>query len=192
MKQFLESSDFLHTIVEEAEKNSTEARRLVAGLSEEQLSWTLAPDKWSMAQCIDHLTVTSQQFEPYYTNAIKHGHERWPVNGAVAYRPTWVGGWLLKQVTPEVTRKLPAPKVFRPTQAPLIKGALEKFLKEQDMFLGFVRAAEGFDYNKTRLRSPVTPLMRYSLADAFLVTVLHEQRHLAQARRMRETTGFPA
>jgi hypothetical protein len=191
MKQFLESSDFLQTIVEEAEKNSAEARSLVAGLSEEQLNWTFAPDKWSMAQCLDHLAVTSQQFGPYYTTAIKRGRERWPINGAVAYRPTWVGGWLLKQVTPEITRKLPAPKVFRPTQVRLIKGALEKFLKAQDMFLSFVRAAEGLDYNKTRLRSPVTPLMRYSLADAFLVTVLHEQRHLAQARRLRDTQGFP-
>lgn len=191
MKQFLESPDFLQTIVEEAEKNSAEARNLVAGLSEEQLNWTVAPDKWSMAQCVDHLAVTSQQFGPYFTTAIKRGRERWPVSGAVPYRPTWVGGWLLKQVTPEVTRKLPAPKVFRPTQAPSIKGVLEKFLKEQGMFLSFVRAAEGLDYNKTRLRSPVTPLMRYSLADAFLVTVLHEQRHLAQARRMRETPGFP-
>jgi hypothetical protein len=191
MKRFLESSDFLQTVVEEAEKNSAEARSLVAGLSEEQLNWTFAPNKWSMAQCVDHLAVTSQAFGPHFTTAIKRGRERWPVSGAVVYRPTWVGGWLLKQVTPEVTRKLPAPKVFRPTQAPLIKGALEKFLKEQDVFLGFVQAAEGLDYNKTRLRSPVTPLMRYSLADAFLVTVLHEQRHLAQARRMRETQGFP-
>jgi hypothetical protein len=33
--------------------------------------------------------------------------------------------------------------------------------------------------------------MRYSLADAFVVTVLHGRRHLAQARRVRETSGFP-
>ncbi len=36
-----------------------------------------------------------------------------------------------------------------------------------------MRQAKGLDYNKTRLRSPVTPLMRYSLADAFVVTVVH-------------------
>ena len=72
-----------------------------------------------------------------------------------------------------------------------INDPLERFLKQQQTFLGFVKDARGIDYNKTKLRSPVTPLMRYSLADAFVITVVHGWRHLAQARRVRETPGFP-
>jgi hypothetical protein len=191
MKQFIDAPDFLQTVMEEANKNSVEARRLASELSDEQLNWTSTPDKWSIAQCLDHLAVTGERFDKYYTEAIKRGREKWPVREPVQYRPTFVGGWLLKQVTPEVKRKLPAPKVFRPSQSNTIKGALQKFLKQQDVFLDFVRAASGLDYNRVRLRSPVTPLMRYSLADAFVVTVLHGQRHLGQARQMRETVGFP-
>lgn len=191
MKQFLESTDFLQTVIGEAEKNSSEARQLVAGLTEEQLNWTSAPRKWSMAQCLDHLATTSKQFEPYFTGAISRGREKWPVSTAVPYRPSWVGGWLAKQVMPETTRKFPAPKAFRPSQSN-ISGSLERFLAEQTAFQKFAAAAAGLDYNKIRLRSPVTPLMRYSLADAFVVVVLHAQRHLAQARRMRETPGFPS
>ena len=70
----------------------------------------------------------------------------------------------------------------------LVSGLSENQLN----FLEFVRETNGIDYNKTRLRSPVTPLMRYSLADAFVITVVHGQRHLAQARRVREMSGFPA
>jgi DinB family protein len=163
----------------------------VAGLSESQLSWTSAPDKWSIAQCLDHLAATSKAFEPYLAAAIKRGLGKWPVTAPVPYRPSWVGGWLIKQVLPETTRKVPSPKVFRPSQSPAIENSPEKFLQQQAEFLRFVREAEGLDYNKTRLRSPVTPLMRYSLADAFVVTVVHGWRHLAQALRMRETPGFP-
>lgn len=191
MKQFLESSDLLKTIIAEAEKNSDEAKRLVAGLSEGQLSWASAPDKWSVAQCLDHLAATSKAFEPYLTAAIKRGRDRWPVSSPVPYRPSWVGGWLIKQVVPEATRKVPSPKVFQPSQSAAIENVFERFVNQQAEFLRFVREAEGLDYNKTRLRSPVTPLMRYSLADAFVVTVVHGWRHLAQARRMRETPGFP-
>jgi hypothetical protein len=86
---------------------------------------------------------------------------------------------------------LTAPKVFRPAESSDIDQPLEKFLKQQDRFIEFVRKTEGVDYNKTKLRSPVTPLMRYSLADAFVVTVVHGWRHLGQARRVRETPGFP-
>ena len=190
MKQFIEAPDFLEKVIEEAEKNNVEANQLAGHLTDQQLNWTSSPDKWSMAQCLDHLAVTGAQFDKYYTEAIARGREKWPVRDAVQYRPTFVGGWLLRQVTPETKRGLPAPKVFRPSQSD-IKGSLEKYLKQQAVFLDFVRASNGLDYNRIRLRSPVTPLMRYSLGDAFVVTVLHGQRHLGQARRMRETEGFP-
>jgi hypothetical protein len=191
MKQFIEAPDFLQMVMEDANKNSVEAGRLAGELSDEQLNWKSTPDKWSIAQCLDHLAVTGERFDEYYTEAIKRGREKWPVREPIQYLPTFVGGWLLKRVTPEVKRKIRAPKVFRPSQSVTITGSLEKFLKQQDVFLGFVRAARDLDYNRIRLRSPVTPLMRYSLADAFVVTVLHGQRHLGQARLMRETAGFP-
>lgn len=191
MKQFLESSHFLQTVEAETKKNSHEAGILAGGLSEAQLAWTSAPDRWSIAQCLDHLATTSKAFEPYLNVAIKRGRDKWPVQSPVPYRPSLVGGWLIRQVVPEARRKVPAPKVFRPSQAPLIVNVLETFLQQQDEFLRFVSEAEGLDYNKTRLRSPVTSLMRYSVADAFVVTVVHGWRHLAQARRMLETPGFP-
>jgi hypothetical protein len=189
MKEFIEAPDFLQLVIQKTGENSVEARQLAGELSDEQVNWTSSPKKWSIAQCLDHLAVTGARFDKYYTDVIERGRLKWPVREPIPYRPSFVGGLLLKQVTPEVKRRVPAPKVFRP--ADTIKGALEKFLKQQDVFLGFVRAAEGLDYNRIRLRSPVTPLMRYSLADAFVVTVLHGQRHLGQARRMRETAGFP-
>ncbi len=190
MKQFLESPNLLETVAAEAEKNSAAARQLVAGLSEEQLNWTSHPDKWSIAQCLDHLATASQQFEQYLRAAIDRGREKYPAPNAVSYRPTFIGGWLARYVAPESSKKLTAPKLFQPSQSTIV-GAPEKFLQIHDKFLSFVRAGKGLDYNKTRLRSPVTPLMRYSLADAFVITVLHEQRHLAQAQRMKETPGFP-
>jgi hypothetical protein len=102
-----------------------------------------------------------------------------------------VGGWLARQVNPDGGRNLPAPKVFRPSEVSNIPTPLELFLDQQVKFIDFVRQCDGIDYNKTRLRSPVTPLMRYSLADAFVITVLHAKRHLGQARRVREMPQFP-
>ena len=191
MKQFLESSDFLQTVIAEAEKNNETARRLVAGLSEEQLSWTSAPGSWSIAQCLDHLAVTSAKFNAYFASRTRSRPEKLAGNFCDSLSPSFVGGWLIKQVVPETTRKFPAPKVFQPSQSQAVPGAFEKFLKQQAEFMSYVRDARGIDYNKIRLRSPVTALMRYSLADAFVVTVVHGWRHLAQAQRMRDTPGFP-
>ena len=163
------------------------------GLNDAQLRWTSGPSSWSIAQCLDHLTTTSKAFEPYLASGYQAG-QREVAECARQFPSGLVGsvGWLIKQVLPETVRKVPAPKVFQPSQSPAIENVLEKFLKQQAEFLRFVRQAEGLDYNKTRLRSPVTPLMRYSLADAFVVTVVHGWRHLAQARRVCEMPGFPA
>ena len=42
-----------------------------------------------------------------------------------------------------------------------------------------------------RLRAYVTRLMRSYLADALVVTIVHEYRHLAQAARVRAMPEFP-
>jgi DinB family protein len=55
MDRFLKSENLLQTVVGEAEKNAADARSVVSGLSDAQLNWQPAPDKWSIAQCLEHL-----------------------------------------------------------------------------------------------------------------------------------------
>jgi len=190
MNEFLGSANLLQTIVGEAERNNEAARELVSGLSPAQLNWKPAPEKWSIAQCLDHLTVASRNFDAYFSASLVRGRKKWPVSTGPAYRPSFMGGWLIKLVNPESGRNLTAPKVFRPSESS-IDQPLEKFLKQQERFIQFVQKTKGVDYNRMRIRSPVTPLIRYSLADAFVVTVVHGRRHLAQARRVLEASDFP-
>ncbi len=144
-----------------------------------------------LLQTVASLAVTLEKDDQYLRDAIARGREKRREKAAVAYRPTMFGGWLIKQLLPEATRKMRAPRVFRPAESAAIEGALDRFLQQQNKFINFVSDAREIDYNKTRLRSAVTPLIRYSLADAFVMIVVHGQRHLAQARRVRETAEFP-
>jgi hypothetical protein len=191
VKVFLESADFLQTVTSETEKNNDTARALTSGLTAAQINWKPSAEQWSIAQCLEHLTVATNEFEKYFQAALEGARKKRPAKSPPPYKPSMVGGWLAKHVSPEAPRKLTAPKVFRPADSSNIQGSLEMFVDQQGKFLDFVRQCEGVDYNKARLRSPVTPLMRYSLADAFVITVLHGQRHLAQARRVREMPEFP-
>ncbi len=191
LKQFTGSPNFIATIVSEADKNNQTANDLVRGLTEEQLNWKPDATQWSIAQCLEHLAVTSRQFNGYFKQLIESARLKWPTNGAIPYRPSLVGGWLIKQVVPETTRKVNAPKVFKPSDSSSIHDALGLYLKQQDEFVRFVKQSEGVDYNRARLRSPVTPVMRYSLADAFVVTIVHGYRHLGQAQRVKAMPNFP-
>jgi len=191
MKTFLDSPDLLNTIASQAEKNNDVARAVAGDLTETQLNWKPSPGQWSVAQCLEHLAVATQGFDKYFSAALTRAKSKSPNTNPPAYKPTRMGGWLAKHVAPESPRKLRAPKMFRPADASTIQGSLQIFLGEQQKFIDFVGQCQDIDYNKTRIRSPVTPLIRYSLADAFVITVLHAQRHLAQARRVREMAKFP-
>jgi len=137
----LESADLLQTLVSETERVNSDARQLVADLADAQLNWKPAPNAWSIAQCLEHLAVTSEKFDQDFARALAFGREKRSVSGAVRYRPTIFGGWLVKRLSPEAKRKMPAPKVFRPSENSAIEGALERFLTQQETFLGFVKDA---------------------------------------------------
>jgi hypothetical protein len=191
MNQFIGSADLLNQVIGASEGNNELARAVTAGLSEAQLNWKPAPEQWSIAQCLAHLAIATNQFEKYFDAALEQARRKPAANTAPVYKPTLMGGWLAKAVDPATSRKLRAPKVFRPAVGSNIPQSLDLFLDAHTRFIDFVKRSAGIDYNKARLRSPVTPLIRYSLADAFVITVLHGERHLAQARRVREMPEFP-
>lgn len=191
MNQFIGSAELLNLVIAAAEQNNEVARSLAADLSEAQLNWRPAPEQWSIAQCLEHLAKATNEFDKYFQPALQQARRKPAISTAPAYQPTLLGGWLAKAVDPGTSRKLRAPKVFRPALGSNITQSLQLYLDAHTKFIDFVKQCAGIDYNKSRLRSPVTPLIRYSLADAFVITALHAERHLAQARRVREMPEFP-
>ncbi len=52
----------LRSVHEELEAVKQQTAELVRGLSEEQLAWRPAPDKWSIADCLAHLNVVNRDY----------------------------------------------------------------------------------------------------------------------------------
>jgi hypothetical protein len=55
-----------------------------------------------------------------------------------------------------------------------------------------MKATEHLDLGRIIISSPVTPVVTYSLLDAYRVIAVHEARHFQQAKRVTEESGFPA
>src|SRR5256885_9786373 len=152
MRLFLDSPNLLATVASESEKNNDAARAVASDLTEAQLNWKPSPEQWSIAQCLEHLAITSGKFDNYFSSVVERARKKRPVTNAPAYKPSVVGGWLARQVNPDGGRKLPAPKVFRPSEVSNIHTPLGLFIDQQMKFIDFVRQCDGIDYNKTRLR----------------------------------------
>ncbi len=66
----------LRDYVRQFEDVKSAAKHLVEGLSDEQLRWEPAPDRWSVAECFSHLNVTADQYYPAIDRSMRLARER--------------------------------------------------------------------------------------------------------------------
>jgi hypothetical protein len=61
----------------------------------------------------------------------------------------------------------------------------------QDSLADRIRAADGLDLRRARQRSPILPVLKWSLGTMFALVLAHERRHIWQARQVRNSKAFP-
>jgi len=171
-----------------------ERREALAGrLTESQAQWRPAPGSWSVVDCFTHLTVTAGLYFPNIGKAVTHGRSRAMTGTAPYGRGTLVGRLLLKSVTEQTGRRFKAPRKFHPPSA---VGALDAESSElraaNDSLRDLMLDADGLALGRIRLGSPVSRVLRLSLAQVFELQPVHELRHLGQAERVIDAAGFPS
>ncbi len=168
-----------------------DAEGLLWGLSEDQFNWIPPSRGWSMAQCFAHLNITNQLLINNIETAIGYGRARGIVgDGPFTYG--FLSRWLLRSLQPTSKRKLKAPAKFHPKPGKDMKTILSEWESTHARLSELIRQSDGLDLAKVKVVSPVTSLLKYGLGMAFWIGSTHDRRHLAQAREIRNTKGFPA
>ena len=167
-----------------------DAEGLMSGLTDAQFNWRPAPDRWSMAECFDHLNVTARLFMPAVDAAIATARAQgWRSQGPFVYPPFERLFLRLSEPPPKVRFKAPAS--FRPAAnkpADCVRG---EFMDWQEKLGERLVHADGLDLRRARHRSPAIGVFRWSLGTIFAVMLAHERRHIWQARQVRNRPGFP-
>jgi hypothetical protein len=144
------------------------------------LEWTPPDGGWSIAQVFEHLCVANDS----YLATLRDLVERAPASGDAAdatWRASLMGRLLTRaMVSP---RKLPAPKAWRPTLAPR-PNVISAFLEHQREIAALINRSTRTRWQRVRLASPVSSLIRMNIGDAFTVLVRHEERHFEQIDRV--------
>lgn len=169
---------------------SEDARSTFANLSGEQLNWKPSPESWSVGQCLDHLVVAHEEMLSNIERKIRGGEkpaffERLPL------LPKFFGSLVVKTVAPETVKKTRNPGIFDPAKSDVDADVVEKFLANQEKVAAAMAASGNIDVERTIMTSPVAAFVTYSVLDGYRIIVGHGQRHLAQAKRVMETPGFP-
>lgn len=167
--------------------------RLLDGLSDAQFNWRPGPDRWSIAECLDHLSRSAEVYLPALDRGISEARSRGLVGGG-EYRPGLLGGWLARSMEPPPrtgTRSRSSKQILpAAAQRPLAEGRAE-FLRMQDELERRVSDSEGLDLRRAKVASPLMKLLRLRLGDSLAFLLAHQRRHLWQAHRVREEPRFP-
>lgn len=166
-----------------------DARQLTSGLSDKQANWRSHPGRWSIAQCLAHITLGNQEYLREIDRAIVDGRAR-QLMGNGPFQHGWFGNWFARSFEPPPKFKLRNPKVITPPPDVAAEKVSADFDKSQQEVLQRVYEANGIDLGRAKITSPFLRLLRLSLGQAFAVLTAHARRHLWQAWQVRKDPAF--
>jgi len=154
----------------------------IAGLSEEQLNWKPAPEVWSVAECVEHITLSESNIFNWMMSVVdgpanpdkksERAMEDEAVKAAVSSR----------------AKKVKTSEAFVPSG---------KFGNTEETMAEFKeRRAKTIEFVKTTdasLRDHLTETP-FGIADSYqlvLFLTAHSKRHTAQIEEVKATEGFP-
>lgn len=177
-------------VMTEMQKTSDDVRASFGGLSSDQLNWKPGEKSWSVAQCLDHLILTNEQFYPEFDKLAAGTRKNSFIEN---YSPLtgFFGRFLIKAVTEDSKKaKAPSKSIVPPSELPA--DIVEKFTTHISKVNEKIAACASADREKTVVTSPFLFIMTYKLDDAYSVLVEHTKRHIRQAKRVMQADGFPA
>ena len=190
MSQVAEMVAELQEYHRQVEEIKRDAEDLVKGLSEAQFNWRLAPGRWSIGECLEHLNATARLYFPVIAQAINEARMKgWLSKGP--FKHGWLGKLLVRSAEPPVKMKFKAPRSFRPPADQPMAQVYPQFMSAQDRLLDLIRDANGVDLGRPRVPLPASRLIKLTLGQGIGLITAHERRHLWQARQVKEDPNFP-
>jgi len=182
-EQTQNSQAFLANLQAEVQAMVATAEKEFAALTSEQLNWKATPEKWSIAECLEHLNIYSR----YYNKSMKQRlSSATPQAATEAVRFSWIDKMSLDGVNPATmqTKKSSTLKRFNPSFSNTSPAVLSEFLQHQADLLQVLAEAEKYQLNKIKIPVEFFKLMRLTLGGCLQFMIFHQKRHLIQAQNV--------
>jgi hypothetical protein len=151
-----------------------------------QLNHKPAPDAWSILECLEHLNRYSRYYNPALAAALAGPAAS--VNTEVRY--SWLGRKSIEMMGPGSTKKAKTLKHMNPSGSVLGREVLTEFYQQQEQLLKLLAQAHGTDLNRKAVPIEFFKLLKMRVGESFEFVVLHEERHVQQALRVKAGLGL--
>ncbi|WP_020531320.1 DinB family protein [Flexithrix dorotheae] len=152
-------------------------------LSIEELNWKPGPEKWSIAQNIDHLILINQTYFPII-DSIGKGTYKTPFLAKFGFIISFFGQTVLKAVQPDRRKKMKTFPIWEPSKSEIPSGILDRFKTHQSELKKIMENSKDLVEKGVVISSPANKNIVYKLGKAFEIIVTHEQRHFEQSREI--------
>ena len=178
-KKTMKSKTLLSSLRENVETIVVAVKTEFLFLEDSELNFKRSPESWSILECFEHLNRYNRFYNKEFEKAIANTRFSVPSEEATS---TWIGKKFIRMMHPDTIKKSKTLKHMNPTGSLLSKGVLDEFLIHQSTLLTLLDDAKQVDLNKVKIPVEFLHLLKMNLGDALQFVIVHEQRHLLQAR----------
>lgn len=182
--------NFIEARVKRGLEAKEKAINSFAHLNAEQFNWKPSNEKWSIAECLQHLLTADKC---YFKDLSEIGNGVYLMTAWEKFSPlTGLFGKILKeQMKEKVKKKMVTHKLLTPTLSTYDLQLLTDYTSNLTEFIALVECCKNVDLDKMIINSPTIKWITYSLRDALEFLFEHEHRHLNQAIAVMKANGFP-
>ncbi len=184
-------NEFIENLIARIDEVTRKTAEEFSPLTAAQLNWKPSEKSWSIAQCLDHIIVSN---ETYFAQLETVINNRWQNSfyQNIPLLPKFWGSMIMKGVSPDSKRKSKTFKVFYPASSGIPVTIVKELASHNQTLKGFMEKSSHANLGRIVFTSPASKLITLRLKDVFKILTNHEERHLLQAKRVKETAGFPS
>ena len=165
----------------------SQVRSTIENLDERTLNTPEDVEKWSMLQCLKHLSYAIEVYNENIEQAFTVGKHNSP---SETFKSHWKGDMFTKMISPKDNGEIKTMKTFKSMMPKVVmesEDTLAEFFSLHEKFAELIEQSKAFDLNKVKVNTALGPMVKLRLGDAFRFIIGHAQRHLIQLKRIKAT-----
>lgn len=180
----INTEELVATLIEKTRLSINKAEGLNR-YSEEALRYKKQPNEWNALECIEHLNLYGDYYNPEIRQCIQNSK----FDSNEKFKSGLIGNYFVRLIRPkEELNKMKTLAVNDPIDRQLESAVIDTFIEQQKVFLDLIQDAKDVSLTRTKTGISISKLMKLRLGDTLRFVTAHNERHLIQAESM--VAGF--
>jgi hypothetical protein len=182
MSQSQLQSAFIDQLETQLEEQLKEVISVFQNLPTEVLLQPGSNNGWSIAQCFAHLN----SYADFYIPRITKGIDNAPLgNEDCNFQHSLLGRYFIRSMDPDLSKKkFKAMKKHLPAAVDDPHTEVARFIAHLENLLVLIRKARGKKLKKISVSTSIASWLKINAGDALAFLIVHNKRHLKQARQL--------